>query len=47
MVTVILAMMAGFLLGVLLMILLFAGREEEKLVDRVEGQDPATRTSDQ
>jgi len=35
-VTVILALIVGFLLGVLLMILLFAGREEEALVDRVE-----------
>ena len=35
-VSVILALIVGFLLGVLLMILLFAGREEEALVDWVE-----------
>ncbi len=36
MIGLILAMIVGFLLGVLLMILLVAGREEEELLNRVE-----------
>ena len=36
MIGLILAMIVGFLLGVLLMIFLVAGREEEELLNRVE-----------
>ena len=45
MVSLILAGIVGFLLGVLLMILLFACREAEEVVDRVEQREKVKRTA--
>ncbi len=36
MIGIVLALVIGFLLGILLMVLLAAGQEEEKLLERVE-----------
>ncbi len=43
--SLIIAVTIGFLLGILLMILLVTGREEEDLLDRVEKAESSTATS--
>ncbi len=40
---IILALTIGFLLGILLMVILLAGREEEKLLKRVEQAETSRR----
>ncbi len=40
---IVVALTIGFLLGVLLMVLLVGGQEEEKLVERVEQVEDAKR----
>lgn len=40
---IIVALTIGFLLGILLMVLLVGGQEEEKLVERVEQVEDAKR----
>jgi hypothetical protein len=45
--SLILALTVGFLLGILLMILLVAGREEEKLLERVEQAESSRDASPQ
>ena len=40
---IVVALTIGFLLGILLMVLLVGGREEEKLVERVEQVEDAKR----
>ena len=40
---IIVALTIGFLLGILLMVLLVGGRQEEKLVERVERVEDAKR----
>lgn len=44
MISIILALAVGFLLGILLMVLLVSGREEEKLVDRIEREEAEDAT---
>ncbi len=43
--SLIIAVTIGFLLGILLMIFLVAGREEENLLDRVEKAEASGKTS--
>mgnify|MGYP001617011085 CR=1 FL=1 len=45
MIGLVLALTVGFLLGILLMILLVTGREEEKLLDQVEQAESARGVS--
>ncbi len=40
---IVLALTIGFLLGVLLMVILMAGRGEENLLDRIEQIEPSRR----
>mgnify|MGYP001616589460 CR=1 FL=1 len=40
---IVVALTIGFLLGILLMVLLVSGQEEEKLVERVEQVEDAKR----
>ena len=40
---IVVALTIGFLLGILLMVLLVGGQEEEKLVERVEQVEDAKR----
>jgi len=40
---IVLALTIGFLLGILLMVFLVAGQEEEKLLDRVEQVEASRR----
>ena len=42
---IVLALTIGFLLGILLMVFLVAGQEEEKLLDRVEQVEASRRLS--